>query len=92
VAALNERSQYAARQARIGTLDIVNEIHRRSATLMAGLEQTDSTPDNAMIGRLEHQLQSTKAQIEQASQLRERLSSLVDACNNVTQEFGPTSG
>lgn len=76
-----ERSQYASRQARIGTLDIVNQIHQRSAELIAGLEQAGALPDSGMIARLEQQLHTVVAQKKYASDLKVHLSTLVKACD-----------
>lgn len=85
IATLSERSQHASRQARIGTVDIVNDIHRRSAELVAGLQQAGGGPDSEAISRMEQQLQASEAQLTRWAELKTGLSSLVMSCDILSE-------
>lgn len=83
--ALGEHAQHAARQARVGTLDIVNGIHRRSSELVGELQQAEGTSSPAALAGLEQQLRAGEARLERVSGLRAALSNLVQACENLSQ-------
>lgn len=83
--ALGEHAQHAARQARVGTLDIVNGIHRRSSELVGELQQVEGAGSPEAVSALERQLGEGEARLARAATLRSALSNLVRACESMSQ-------
>ncbi len=83
VAVLGERSRFAARQAQIGTLDIINDMHKRSASLVAGLQTvgSGSTPD--AIEHLEQQSLDCEAKVVRWGEVRTALERLVASSETI---------
>ena len=83
VAVLGERSRFAARQAQIGTLDIINDIHRRSTALVAGLQQVGAgaTPD--AVAQLEQQARECEARVVRWGEVRTALAGLAASCETI---------
>ena len=83
--ALGEHAGHAARQARVGTLDIVNSIHRRSSELVAELQRVQGTASPEAVAALERQLATGEADAARWSELRLTLSNAVQACERLSQ-------
>lgn len=84
--ALSEHAQHATRQARLGTLDIVEGIHRRSSELVAELQRAEGAPDGSALAALEQQLAHGEARLAAAEALRSALSKLGEACESMSQK------
>lgn len=82
-AALKERSEYAARQARMGTVDIVNGLHRRSSELAAQVQHSGGTSRIEAVEALTRQQSELQTSLGRWSELRSGLSALVQACESV---------
>lgn len=83
--ALGEHAGHASRQARVGTLDIVNSIHRRSSELVAELQRVQGAASPEAIAALERQLSTGEAEAARWSDLRLALSNAVLACERLAQ-------
>ncbi len=80
--ALGDHAQHATRQARVGTIDIVNSIHRRSTDLVNELQRSGGAGGS---DRLEQQLRQAEHNLTRWSELRLGLSLLVEKCERMAQ-------
>jgi hypothetical protein len=85
--ALGDHAMHAARQARIGTIDIVDSIRRRSTELVHQLEGTGGADAPGTLRDLEQQRRQTEANLARWSELRVGLSMLAEKC----EALGDTS-
>ena len=83
--ALGDHAQYATRQARLGTVDIVNGIHRRSTDLVNELQRSGGAGGPT---GLEQQLRQAERNLAHWSELRLGLSLLVEKCERMAQYPG----
>ena len=89
MAALGEHSSHAARQARMGTLDIVNSIRHRSGELISQLQRAGSNPGSEAIAQLDYQRKQAEAVVDRWANLRAGLSNLVAKCETTLQHQVP---
>ena len=82
-AALGERAHFASRQARLGTIDIVNSIQRRSEELLSQLRDAAGPARGEAIERLGRQQADIQASLAHWVEIRSGLSALVQACETI---------
>ncbi len=88
-AALAEQAQHATRQARLGTVDIVNSIQRRSAELAAQMQKADSSNSREVLAELDRQWHEGQSALQHWSRLRTGLSNLVGKCDSTFEDPAP---
>ena len=81
--ALGDHAQHAARQARIGTIDIVDSIRRRSSELVEQVQSIGGLDAPSTLRDLEQQRRQMEMNLARWSELRVGLSMLVEKCESL---------
>ena len=83
---LEHRSRFATRQARIATLDIVRDIHRRNSELIANLQAAIAVPQNDSLVSLAERTQAAEARMQRWSELRAGFAEIVTAAETIVAQ------